>query len=271
MWRRRGWALAVVALALWPSSGGAVGFRPAAAPAAKAPAPARTTPSPKSEPAKPHEPRLKPGEFVWTPELAGKGPMVMFVSLQDQEAYVYRGGVRIGVSTVSTGRKGYETPQGVFEVVQKQLMHHSNLYDDAPMPFMQRLTWDGLALHAGHVRGHPASHGCVRMPDGFAKALYAEATRGMTVVIASRALGPPTMETTEWIAPLDPPRAPDAESRVAALARDPNASGEVRIDDGDLAGARVLRPVGRAPDAPAPHAPSALDFAVEAVATAPGK
>jgi hypothetical protein len=258
-------------LALWPSSGGAIAFRPVAAPVAKAVKPASKAPSPKTEAAKPHEPRLKPGDFVWTPELSPTGPMVMFVSLQDQVAYIYRAGIRIGVSTVSTGRKGYETPQGVFEVVQKQLMHHSNLYDDAPMPFMQRLTWDGLALHAGHVRGQPASHGCVRMPDGFAKALYAEATRGMTVVIASHALGPPVLETFDFLSPLDRPKAPDAQSRVAMLARDPAAAGEVRIDDGDLAGARVLRAAGREPDAPAPHAPSALDFAVEAVATAPGK
>jgi lipoprotein-anchoring transpeptidase ErfK/SrfK len=238
---------------------------------APAPRPAKTVATAKAPAADKTRPaRLKPGEFVWTPDFSPKGPMVMFVSLQDQEAYVYRDGVRIGVSTVSTGREGHETPVGVFEVVQKQLMHRSNLYDDAPMPFMQRLTWDGLALHAGHVRGHPASHGCVRMPDGFAKALYAEATRGMTVVIAQHALGPPTLETQEWLAPLDPPRAAEAASRVAALTDGRAIGGEVRVDDGDLAGARVLRTANRDPaDAPpVAKAVSATDFGVAAIATA---
>jgi hypothetical protein len=217
---------------------------------------------------KPRPARLKPGDFVWTPELSAKGPMVMFVSLRDQEAYVYRDGVRIGVSTVSTGREGHATPVGVFEVLQKQLMHHSNLYDDAPMPFMQRLTWDGLALHAGHVRGHPASHGCVRMPDGFAKALYGEATRGMTVVIAERALGPQTLETREFVPPLDPPRAPETASRVAALTEE-GGGAAVRVDEGDLAGARVFRAaLGEPTQGPPTKAVSATDFGVAAIATA---
>jgi lipoprotein-anchoring transpeptidase ErfK/SrfK len=261
------WIAGLLAAALATPSAALAAFGPArpAAPAAhpaKAGAPATTR-------AKPRESRLKPGDYVWTPELSAKGPMVMFVSLHDQEAYVYRDGVRIGVSTISSGRTGYETPVGVFEVVQKQLMHHSNLYDDAPMPFMQRLTWDGLALHAGHVRGHPASHGCVRMPDGFAKALYAEATRGMTVVIAERALGPPVLETRDMLTPLDRPRAPETTSQVAALDDDGATRSQVRIDDGDLAGARVLRTASREPtESPPGRAVSAADLGIAAIATA---
>jgi lipoprotein-anchoring transpeptidase ErfK/SrfK len=237
-------------------------------PAAPAAHPAKAATSATAR-VKPRETRLKPGDYVWTPELSVKGPMVMFVSLQDQEAYIYRGGVRIGVSTISSGRRGYETPVGVFEVVQKQLMHHSNLYDDAPMPFMQRLTWDGLALHAGHVRGHPASHGCVRMPDGFAKALYAEATRGMTVVIAERALGPPVLEVRDMLPPLDPPRAPETASQVAALDDEGAALKQVRIDGGDLAGARLLRTATREPaEGPPARAVSAADLGIAAITTA---
>ena len=95
------------------------------------------------------------------------------VSIPDQKAYVYRGGTLIAVSTVSTGRPGHETPVGEFEILQKNVDHRSNLYNDAPMPFMQRLTWDGIALHAGHNPGSPASHGCIRLPKAFARDLYA--------------------------------------------------------------------------------------------------
>lgn len=103
----------------------------------------------------------------------------MVVNLRDQRATVYRAGVEIGVTTISSGKPGYRTPTGTFTVLEKERHHHSNKYDDAPMPYMQRLSWSGLALHAGAVRPRPASHGCVRLPYGFAAALYKEATRGM--------------------------------------------------------------------------------------------
>lgn len=126
---------------------------------------------------------LKPGEFLWAPAIAPAGPVLMIVSLPVQRAYVYRNGVLIGVTTVSTGMKGRATPTGVFTVLQKKVKHFSNLYDSAPMPYMQRLTWGGIAMHAGHLPGYPASHGCVRMPMGFAKQLYGVTRLGMTVVI----------------------------------------------------------------------------------------
>ena len=127
---------------------------------------------------------LKPGEFEWQPERATAGQLVMVVSLPAQLVHVYRNGVRIGVSTISSGKAGKETPTGTFEILQKKEMHHSNLYDNAPMPFMQRLTWDGIALHAGKLPGYPASHGCVRLPAKFAKLLFEETRKGMLVVVA---------------------------------------------------------------------------------------
>ncbi len=127
---------------------------------------------------------LKPGEFSWTPERATAGQLVIVVSLPEQRAHVYRNGVRIGVTTVSTGTPEHPTPTGTFEILQKKEMNYSNLYNNAPMPFMQRLTWDGIALHAGKIPGYPASHGCVRLPIAFAKKLYGETERGMLVVIA---------------------------------------------------------------------------------------
>lgn len=148
-------------------------------------------------------PSLKPGQFTWTPELAPQGPVVIVVSLPEQRAYVYRNGVRIGVSTVSTGKPGYETPTGVFTILEKRREHYSNLYDNAPMPFMQRLTWDGVALHAGRIPGYPASHGCVRLPHAFSEKLFATTSRGMTVVIADGASHPPEVASPGLFAPVD--------------------------------------------------------------------
>jgi hypothetical protein len=129
--------------------------------------------------------KLKPGEYIWSPELAPRGPMTVVVSLPAQRAYVYRNGVRIGASTISSGKKGHATPTGVFTILQKDKDHHSNKYSNAPMPYMQRLTWDGIALHAGGLPGYPASHGCVRLPLAFSEALFKETSKGMTVVITS--------------------------------------------------------------------------------------
>jgi len=132
-------------------------------------------------------PELKPGQYDFHPELSIGGPVLIVVSIEDQRAFVYRSGVRIATTTVSTGRPGFDTPTGVFQILQKQKMHHSNLYDDAEMPFMQRLTWTGVALHAGRVPGHPASHGCVRLPPEFARKLYDVTYHGGTVVITDAA------------------------------------------------------------------------------------
>ena len=128
---------------------------------------------------------LKPGEFLWYPQIAPEGPVVLVVSLDEQRAYVYRNGIAIGVSTISSGKTGKETPTGVFTILQKNKDHRSNLYNDAPMPYMQRLTWDGIALHGGHLPGYPASHGCVRLPQAFAEKLFAITRFGDSVVVAN--------------------------------------------------------------------------------------
>lgn len=111
--------------------------------------------------------------------------MLFIVNLKTQRATLYRNGVPIAATTVSTGRPGRETPTGIFTILQKHVVHHSSKYDNAPMPYMERLTWKGVALHAGHLPGYPASHGCIRMPAGFAKLLYGVSSLGMTVVIAN--------------------------------------------------------------------------------------
>ncbi|MGH8105660.1 MAG: L,D-transpeptidase [Arenimonas sp.] len=126
---------------------------------------------------------LKPGEFIWAPKLVPDGPLVMVISIAEQRGYLYRNGIRIAVTTVSTGKKGNETPTGVFTILQKHKDHRSNKYNDAPMPFMQRLTWDGVALHAGKLPGYPASHGCVRLPYQFARVLFETSDFSMTVIV----------------------------------------------------------------------------------------
>jgi L,D-transpeptidase catalytic domain len=128
--------------------------------------------------------KLKPGEWVWKPEIAREGPVLVYVDLTRQRATVYRNGVRIGVSTISSGKEGHETPTGVFTILEKNVIHHSKTYDDALMPFQQRLTWMGVAMHAGNLPGFPASHGCVRLPMEFAKRLFTVTPMGGTVVIA---------------------------------------------------------------------------------------
>lgn len=133
---------------------------------------------------------LKPGGYLWAPDIAPAGPVTIIISLATQRAYAYRNGAPIGVSTVSTGAPGRETPTGVFVILQKAVKHRSNKYSGAPMPFMQRLTWDGIAMHAGKLPGYPASHGCIRLPAGFAKLLFGITKLGLTVVITDNPLVP---------------------------------------------------------------------------------
>ena len=121
-----------------------------------------------AKPAKKDKTALKPGQFEWRPDRAPAGPVAIIVSIPKQQVFVYRNGIQIGVSSCSTGMKGHETPTGVFTILQKAKEHYSSTYDNAPMPNMERLTWDGIALHAGKLPGYPASHGCVRLPPAFA-------------------------------------------------------------------------------------------------------
>ena len=144
--------------------------------------------------------RLSPGQFVWEPKAASTGPLFLVIDLTRQRVLLYRGGVPIAASTISSGSEGRETPTGVFTILEKKVVHRSRTYDDAPMPYMQRLTAKGVAMHAGNLPGYPASHGCIRMPKDFAKLLY-----GITE------LGTPVMITDDELAR----RAAERERRVA--------------------------------------------------------
>jgi hypothetical protein len=146
--------------------------------------------------------QLKRGEFLWMGEAVTKGPVVMVVSITEQRAYVYRNGILIGATTVSTGRPGHPTPTGVFTVLQKQQEHKSTIYDEAPMPYMERLTWGGIALHAGGLPGYPESHGCIHLPSEFAQRLYDISPNGMTVVISAAQTAPEEVAHPGYLAPV---------------------------------------------------------------------
>lgn len=132
------------------------------------------------EPARP----LKPGEFSWDSEATATGELTVVIDLKRQLAHIYRRGHEIGVATISSGRRGYETPPGDYVILEKSIDHYSDLFDLAPMPYMQRLTWTGVALHGGKVPGYPASHGCVRLPEAFAHILYFETRLGGRVIVS---------------------------------------------------------------------------------------
>ncbi|MBW6527511.1 L,D-transpeptidase family protein [Sphingomonas sp. RHCKR7] len=147
--------------------------------------------------------RLRPGEWVWAPAVAPDGQVVVYVDLSRQLATVYRNGVRIGISSVSSGKPGHETPTGVFTILQKDATHRSSKYNDAPMPYQQRLTWDGVALHAGGLPGYPESHGCVHLPYGFSRELFGITSLGATVVIDGDAARHVRTSETSLLAPFD--------------------------------------------------------------------
>lgn len=142
--------------------------------------------------ADPPLPVMKPGQFIWYEQpalvkasLGSEESVALIVSIAAQQAYVLRGGVLIAITSVSTGARGHETPVGDFAILEKKAFHRSNLYSNAPMPHMQRLTWSGIALHGGHLPGYPASHGCIRLPPAFARQLFALTRLGGTVRIVA--------------------------------------------------------------------------------------
>ncbi|PLK70760.1 hypothetical protein C0V73_08975 [Rhizobium sp. TH135] len=133
--------------------------------------------------------------------LAADGPLQIYVSKADQTLTVYDGDVVVATSKVSTGKPGHTTPSGIFSILEKRKYHESNLYSNAPMPFMQRLTWSGIALHEGKVPNHPASHGCVRLPNGFAKTLFQMTERGAHVIITDDPVAPRPMTHANLFTP----------------------------------------------------------------------
>ncbi|WP_209000094.1 L,D-transpeptidase [Pannonibacter tanglangensis] len=136
---------------------------------------------------------------------AGAGdPLHIVVSLQAQSMTVYRGLEPVAQSPISSGKPGHGTPTGVYSILEKRRKHFSNIYDNAPMPYMQRLTWSGIALHQGKLPGYPASHGCVRMPMEFAQSLFGMTERGAHVVITDAPVEPVAIRHAALPRPYEP-------------------------------------------------------------------
>jgi hypothetical protein len=119
-----------------------------------------------------------------------KGPQQIFISINQQKLHFYSNGVHVADTSIATGVAAHPTPFGVFSIIQKQIFHRSNIYSNAPMPYMQRITWSGVAMHEGKDIGHPASHGCIRMPHDFAVRLYRLTKLNTRVIIARAELRP---------------------------------------------------------------------------------
>ena len=130
-----------------------------------------------------HKVGLKPGEYVWTTSTPAEGEPSIVVDLLTQMAYVYRGDTLLGASTMSSAKTGHITPYGFWTILEKRPFYRSKKYDNAPMPFMQRIDDYGIAFHGGVNPGYPASHGCMRLPLKFAEKLYSVTKIGTKVVI----------------------------------------------------------------------------------------
>jgi hypothetical protein len=127
---------------------------------------------------------LKPGQYLWR-GVQADGPPKVVIGLADQLAYLYRGDTLVAVATISTGVEGRNTPTGIFQVLDKKPFYRSKKYDNAPMPWMQRIDEYGIALHGGYNPGYPASHGCIRLPLAFARKLYGVTGVGTQIYIGA--------------------------------------------------------------------------------------
>jgi lipoprotein-anchoring transpeptidase ErfK/SrfK len=150
-----------------------------------------------------------------------QGPIVIAISIENQHLKIYDSNGLFAESPVSTGMRGHSTPMGVFSIIQKNKYHRSNIYSNAPMPYMQRITWSGVALHAGVLPGYPASHGCIRMPMNFAMRLWGWTRMGARVIIAPRDVSPVDFSNPNLVA-----RKPAAETAALAPAT-PNLHNDV--------------------------------------------
>jgi hypothetical protein len=148
-----------------------------------------------------------------------KGPIQIVISINQQKLHLYSDGAEIAETLVATGVPQHPTPIGIFTVIQKSLLHHSNIYSGAPMPFMQRITWSGIAMHEGVNLGHPASHGCIRMSHDFATRLYVLTRLGARVVIARPELRPQDVADPRLFVHLDPATAPATAATTSPAAK----------------------------------------------------
>ena len=155
---------------------------------------------------------LKPNQYTWEPDNSPTGAVGIIIDLTNQTLYVYRDGKQIGESAVSTGIKKHPTSAGTFTILTKNLTYKSEKYHEASMPFMERLTWDGMAIHGGNNPGRPSSHGCIHVPLDFAQKLYGITEKGQTVMISDLKEAPGDTVNPGLLPQQTPEPAPDPKS-----------------------------------------------------------
>ena len=187
---------------------------------------------------------------------AKKGVQQIVVSIGSQRVTLFSNGVPVAQGAISTGMPGHPTPMGVFSIIQKDRYHHSNIYSSAPMPYMQRITWSGVAMHEGVVPGHPASHGCIRLTHSFAAALWPTTRLGVRVIVSRNDLAPTHFEHPKLFEPRPKPTEPpmamtEPTPKLRQVAESANISTDARALDAEPA-----KPAPTDVDAPKPAAPS---------------
>jgi L,D-transpeptidase catalytic domain len=200
-----------------------------------------------------HKPEPKGTEQVGKEPFGNipKGPMQIVISINQQKLHLYADGKEVADTLVATGVPTLPTPTGVFSVIGKERFHRSNIYSGAPMPFMQRITWSGVALHEGENIGHPASHGCIRMPREFAMKLFSVTKVGVRVIVARAELKPVAIADAHLFVH----KAMPAPAPAAAVAAAPEATRTAQANDDTTKTDAVALPKSETPAAAAPAAP----------------
>jgi lipoprotein-anchoring transpeptidase ErfK/SrfK len=183
-----------------------------------------------------------------------QGPLIIAISIEKQKVRIYDSNGLFAESPVSTGMAGHSTPMGVFSIIQKHKFHHSNIYSGAPMPYMQRITWSGVAMHAGVLPGYPASHGCIRMPMAFAVKMWNWTKMGARVIVTPGEMTPANFShpllVAQKVAP-QPAIADEPKTDVPAVKTDKGADAGAAIKPADAeAGLELRSTVGHAPSMP---------------------
>src|SRR5258708_1347443 len=181
------------------------------------------------------KPRRRQAKKIEAPEKESskpQGPLILAISIEKQKLRIYDANGFFAETPISTGMQGHPTPMGVFSVIQKQKLHHSNIYSGAPMPYMQRITWSGVAIHAGVLPGYPASHGCIRMPTAFAVKMWNWTKMGARVVVTPGEMTPsnfshPLLATQKVVPQPTAANEPEADAAPAAKA-DKGAEPEIK-------------------------------------------
>jgi hypothetical protein len=210
--------------------------------------------------------RAEPKKEVGFGEMP-KGPLQIVVSIDHQKVTLFSNGVRVAQGPVSTGVPGHPTPMGVFSIIEKDRYHRSNLYSDAPMPFMQRITWSGVALHEGVLPGYPASHGCIRMSQDFAQKLWPTTKLGARVIIARGELAPVDFEHPKLFVPKPKPGEPEVAVNATT---DGYRATPITIAQATMPDAREVAPAAAQPRA-IENAPAGSDIVKPAPTIDPSK